>query len=70
MQIRKTYQKLIPRGIEARFNLVSKKNLKATITKTFNSQYEAESWFTRREIFLCRAFQNLEVLCSDVKVKL
>ncbi len=68
MQIKKTYQKLIPCGIEAKYICTSKKGLKVIIVRCFDTFIEADLWFKKRELYLRRAFQNLEVLCHNVKL--
>ena len=68
MQINKAYQKIIPYGVEAKFTCNSKKGLKVVITRVFDSSFEADAWFKKRELYMQRAFQNLEVLCHNVKL--
>ena len=69
MQITKKYQKLIPHGVEAKFNCQSKKGLKVTITRNFETFFEADSWFKKREFYLRNALRNLEVLCNNARLK-
>jgi hypothetical protein len=68
MQIKKIYQNLMFAGIDAKYILTSKKGLKVTIVRKFDNTYEADEWFKKRELYMQRAFQNLEVLCHNVKL--
>ena len=68
MQIKKAYQKIIPHGIEAKFTCTSKKGLKVIIVRRFDTYFEADMWFKKRELYMQRAFKNLDVLCHNVKL--
>ncbi len=68
MQIKRIYQKIIPYGVEAKFICTSKNGLKVIITRCFDTYIEADMWFKKRELYMQRAFQNLEVLCGNVNL--
>ena len=67
MQIKRTYQKIMFAGIDVKYILTSKKGLTVTIVREFDNTYDADEWFKKRELYMRRAFQNLEVLCHNVK---
>ena len=68
MQIKRIYQKIIPYGVEVKFICTSKNGLKVIITRCFDTYFEADMWFKKSELYIQRAFQNLEVLCGNVKL--